>query len=170
MEPDVAGGGGGGDPGHCGLGGRGREMEDWRLASGPPGPLRPPRAGPGMVGCSRKARGALFHTLYVRGQPPGQRLAGSLHFLSWSSRTACGVRFLHPVGQFCVHVRPCVRLCVCVRAPTWCEHFWPNWHFSRAAKELLKMQNHNPQKPITQAPHTIPFSFPLSLSSSFLKK
>lgn len=168
MEPDVA-GGGGGDPGHCGLGGRGREIEDWRLASGPPGPLRPPPCWSGYDGMQPESqRRIVSHS--VREGSASWAASGRLFtfsFLVFKDGLWC--KTPAPSGTvLCPCAAVCARACVCVRALTWCEQFWPNWHFSRAAKEFLKMQNHNPQKPITQVPHTIPFSFPRS--PSFLKK
>lgn len=141
MEPDVA-GGGGGEPKHRGLGGRGRAGD--YSCPGHPDPRRPPHAGLGTLSYNRRARGALFLTPYVRGQPSVHRpVVGSLCFLTWSSslwqRTSAPFD-QNPVGVLCQEDRVCLCICVSARVRvfvcvcsflTFCGQFWPNWHFSR---------------------------------------
>lgn len=135
-------------------------MEDWRLASGPPGPLRPPPCWFGYDGM----------------QPESQRRIVSHSVREGSASWAASGRvftfsfLVFKDGLWCKTPAPSgTVLCPCgwrVRAPVCVfglslgvSNSGQTGTSPGAAKEFLKMQNHNPQKPITQAPHTIPFSF-----------
>lgn len=121
MEPDVA-GGGGGEPKHSGLGGRGRAGD--YSCPGDPDPRRPPRASLDTLRYNRRTRGVLFLTLCVRGQSVCSASGnGVFMFLTWSLRTACGEDLCTVRSEPCgtvlcqenrVRVRLCARRCVCV--------------------------------------------------------